>query len=854
MRHSIISTFLVVVLLFAGSQLALAKRVALVIGNDDYQEVVKLQKAANDATAMAEVLTSVGFEVIRAKNVSRRDMNFQLQTFYSKLEPGDEALFFYAGHGIEISGRNYLLPTDIPSAKPGREDFIKSEAIPVDRILRSIRRRATRVAIMILDACRDNPFPSEGTRSLGASRGLARMPTAEGTFIMYSAGVGQTALDRLSDDDPHPNSVFTRSLVPLIEKPGFSLTRTARLVRRQVQDLAGKVAHNQRPAYYDEVTGDFFFSGKGQQVTSTQAQPSKPTGTQGGSSSFDREALFWSSVKDSSSPAILNTYLKKYPDGQFAELAQLKIAELQRAAGLQSEGLQQTAPPKPADNTQNQQVATVTPPTTPSVPPAKAEPERVSLQAAVWPIGKWPEGITSDGQNLWIAESGVRKVAQMDAANGRIIKRIKVGRLPVDMVANTSGRVFSLIYTDGLVWSHPSRGKAKRLAKLRDYPADMVADDRFLYILTQPGGSSANTKVVRLDQRSGKAKGSGPIPDGSAAGIALVAGRIWLVHGNGRAGRISVLEPGSLRLRASFDVDAFVRSIAANGQGAFVAGGEWDKSGVVIGFDPQSGRQKARANLPGQFIAKLQVIQNHVIAVGNGGTIWVLSASDLSVKRVINTSFGQFQPQDVHVTPSTLFITTHRGQGVNGSVLAVRSWQPGGAQPPQDPPPPSLSLGTWKFDGRTSAEESEGRGVLYSASVNVSSAGGTASFILSCAPDDKKVELAMLGHERFEALAKSALKAGRGRFGSQDSYIDLVIDGQPYPLKANFYEMNGELNLDRGYRANGRIMTGLLRSSVATLNAARDRISIPLRNSTKAICSALRQCGIAQAHCRAKGQ
>ena len=274
----------------------------------------------------------------------------------------------------------------------------------------------------------------------------------------------------------------------------------------------------------------------------------------------------------------------------------------------------------------------------------------------------------------------------------------------------------------------------------------------------------------------------------------------------------------------------------------------------MIGFDPQSGRQKARANLPGQFIAKLQVIQNHVIAVGNGGTIWVLSASDLSVKRVINTSFGQFQPQDVHVTPSTLFITTHRGQGVNGSVLAVRSWQPGGAQPPQDPPPPSLSLGTWKFDGRTSAEESEGRGVLYSASVNVSSAGGTASFILSCAPDDKKVELAMLGHERFEALAKSALKAGRGRFGSQDSYIDLVIDGQPYPLKANFYEMNGELNLDRGYRANGRIMTGLLRSSVATLNAARDRISIPLSNSTKAICSALRQCGIAQAHCRAKGQ
>lgn len=842
------------VLLLAGGQVAAAKRVALVIGNDDYQEVVKLQKAGNDATAMAEALAGAGFEVIRAKNVSRREMNFQLQTFYSKLEPGDEALFFYAGHGIEISGRNYLLPTDIPSAKPGREDFIKSEAIPVDRILRSIRRRATRVAIMILDACRDNPFPSEGTRSLGGTRGLARMASAEGTFIMYSAGVGQTALDRLSDDDPHPNSVFTRSLVPLIKKPGFSLTRTARMVRRQVQDLAGQVAHNQRPAYYDEVTGDFFFSGKDQEAVATQTQPPKPADTQGGSGSIDREALFWSSVKDSSSPAILNTYLKKYPDGQFAELAQLKIAELQRAAGLQSEGLQGSTPPKPAAEPQDQQVAVATPPATPSEPLPKPGPERVNLQASVWPIGKWPEGITSDGQNLWIAESGVRHVAQMDATNGRIIKRVKVGRLPVDMVANPAGRVFSLIYTDGLVWSHPGRGKSKRIAKLRDYPADMVANDRYLYILTQPGGSSANTKVVRVDQRSGKAKGSGPIQDGSAAGIALVAGRVWLVHGNGRAGRISVLEPDTLRLRAIFDVKAFVRSIAANSQGAFVAGGEWDKSGVVIGFDPQTGLQRARADLPGQFIAKLQVFQNHVIAVGNGGTIWILSNSDLSVKRVINTSFGQFQPQDVHVTPSTLFITTHRGKGVNGSVLAVRNWQPGASEQPQDPPQPSLSLGAWKFDGRTSAEESEGRGVLYSASVSVSGAGEDAAFILSCAPDDKKIELAMLGRERFEALARTALKAGRGRFGSQDSYIDLVIDGQPYPLKAEFYEMNGELNLDRGYRANGRIMTGLLRSSVATLNAARSRISIPLRNSTKAICKALRQCGIVQSHCKAKGQ
>ncbi|MCP5084960.1 MAG: hypothetical protein GY948_25020 [Alphaproteobacteria bacterium] len=855
MRRSIFSVFFVALLLAASGNFALAKRVALVIGNDDYQEVVKLQKAANDAKAMGDVLESVGFEVYRANNVARRNMNFQLQSFYSKLQPGDEALFFYAGHGIEIAGRNFLLPTDIPSAKPGGEDFIKSEAVPVDRILRSIRKRGARVSIMVLDACRDNPFPNEGTRSLGGTRGLARMPTAEGTFIMYSAGVGQTALDRLSDDDPHPNSVFTRSLVPLIKKPGFSLTRTARLVRREVQDLAGKISHNQRPAYYDEVTGDFYFSGKEKKVTNVPSQPAKPsppkpTGQSGGTPSFEIESLFWSSVKDSSNPAIIKTYLTKYPNGLFAELARVKLAELTKPAPPQK-----PKPVKPADNGQNPQVAVVTPPTTPSVTPTKPKPkpERVTLQASVWPIGKWPEGITSDGQNLWIAESGVRRVAQMDPTNGRVIKRVKVGRLPVDMVADPTGQVFSLVYTDGLVWSHPARGKGIRLAKLTDYPEDLVADSKFLWVLTHPGGSSANTKVVRIDRRSGTIKRSNALPDQNASAIALSRGRIWMVHGQGRGGRISVIDANTLARGGSIGVNVFLTAIVSGNQGMFVSGGEFNKSGTVVKYNPGNGREEARVQLPGQFVGKLAAFQDHVVAIGSGGTIWVLAASDLSIRRVITLNFGQYQAQDMHVTASTLFITTHRGQGSNGSVLAVRNWQPGGAQQPE-PVEPSLSLGTWKFDGRTSAEESEGRGVVYSASVDVSSSSGPASFILSCYPDGKRIELAMLGQERFEALAKSALKAGRGRFGGKDSFIDLVIDGQPYPLKANYFEMNGELNLDSGYRANGRILNGLLRSSGATLNAARNQISIPLRNSTNTICRALKQCGITQAHCHAKGQ
>jgi len=127
---------------------ASAKRVALVIGNDAYTEVERLQKAVNDARAMAETLGDVGFDVTQAENLSRREMNQQLQSFASRLEVGDEALFFYAGHGVEIEGRNYLLPTDIPNASLGQDDFVKSEAVAVDEVLDRIRSRGTRISIL----------------------------------------------------------------------------------------------------------------------------------------------------------------------------------------------------------------------------------------------------------------------------------------------------------------------------------------------------------------------------------------------------------------------------------------------------------------------------------------------------------------------------------------------------------------------------------------------------------------------------------------------------------------------------------------------------------------------------------
>lgn len=246
------------VLLQQNEQSALPQinRRALVIGVDGYQNLAALQKARNDAQAVSNTLAALGFDVTTLYDASRRDINSAVSTFANRIEPGDEVLFYFAGHGVEVDGRNYLLPSDVPVVNFGDESFLTGESIAADRVLGTFQRKGARSTIMILDACRNNPFPRDGQRSVGGSRGLVRMEPPEGAFILYSAGAGQTALDRLSDNDANPNSVFTRALLSRLNQPGMTLHQLAKQVRRDVQDLAATVNHDQFPAYYDQMSGE----------------------------------------------------------------------------------------------------------------------------------------------------------------------------------------------------------------------------------------------------------------------------------------------------------------------------------------------------------------------------------------------------------------------------------------------------------------------------------------------------------------------------------------------------------------------------------------------------------------------
>lgn len=248
---SAVLTFVVL----TGAQ-AQQRRVALVIGNDTYENVAPLQKARNDARAMATELERLGFEVVKAEDVGRRAISRAVLEMEKRIQPGDVALFFYAGHGFSIEGRNYLLPVDIPAPEPGEEAIVQDEAFLADELADRLRQAGASTAILVLDACRDNPFATAGKRSLAGTRGLSRMSPSEGVFVLFSAGLNQAALDRLSDQDADPNSVFTRTLLEQLKSPGKTIVEIAKETQVKVKTLAAKVGHDQAPAYYDQIIGN----------------------------------------------------------------------------------------------------------------------------------------------------------------------------------------------------------------------------------------------------------------------------------------------------------------------------------------------------------------------------------------------------------------------------------------------------------------------------------------------------------------------------------------------------------------------------------------------------------------------
>src|SRR6267154_2729953 len=310
---------------FTASAAKADRRVAFVVGNGTYKNVSPLPNPPIDAKSMAAVLRNVGFEVVEGTNLTRDKMTERLLEFGKKAQGADVAVFFYAGHGIAISGTNYLLPIDADIKS--EMDVKLGAAINIDLTLDQTMSDA-KVKLVFLDACRDNPFAAKiksnyATRSVNVQTGLAEMKSGEGTLIAFATGPGQTALDGQEGS----NSPFTRALMANIATPGVEIQQAMTKVRAQVNEETNK---GQLPWGHTNLIGSVYLN----PVAAPAANAAAPavTGTvaaaapSGGS---DVELEFWRSIKESNKPEELNAYLTNYPNGQFKSLALARIASLQ---------------------------------------------------------------------------------------------------------------------------------------------------------------------------------------------------------------------------------------------------------------------------------------------------------------------------------------------------------------------------------------------------------------------------------------------------------------------------------------------------------------------------------------------
>ena len=251
-------------------------RLAFVVGNDAYRNVDPLRKAVNDARSVSRGLQQLGFRVTLAENLEWRQHVEKFAAFENSIQPGDTAFLFYSGHGVEIDGANYLIPIDAPKVAPEQQSLLKDVSISTDNLIQRLKGRGSRTQIIVLDACRENPFRQSNGRSVGGARGLAGARLPGGVFMIYSAGVGEVALDRLSDNDNNPNSVFTRSFLPLLEDPGNSLITVAKQTRAKVKSLASSIGQTQSPAYYDKIDGELFLAKGSAPLAAPAPEPERP--------------------------------------------------------------------------------------------------------------------------------------------------------------------------------------------------------------------------------------------------------------------------------------------------------------------------------------------------------------------------------------------------------------------------------------------------------------------------------------------------------------------------------------------------------------------------------------------------
>ncbi|MCH8998311.1 MAG: caspase family protein [Proteobacteria bacterium] len=322
----------------AQAQAQAGRRVALVIGNSAYENTVPLPNPRNDAEALAEVLGGLGFEVLEGIDLDRASMTGLLRRYADRLKDASVGLFFYAGHGLQVDGLNYLVPVD---ARLEEENDLPFEAVELNLVLRLMQRQVP-TSLVFMDACRNNPLAQNLSRSMGPSRavvvgqGLARVSTGVGMLIAYA-----TQPDAVAADGAGRHSPFTGALLKHIAAPGLEVRQVLSRVReRVVRESGGR----QVPWDNSSLTSDFYFAAK-------PPEAKQPAAALTAVDPALLDLTFWNSVEGGRDPADFQAYLQEFPEGRFVRLARNRIRALapDRTAAAQPQAAQpQAAQPQAA--------------------------------------------------------------------------------------------------------------------------------------------------------------------------------------------------------------------------------------------------------------------------------------------------------------------------------------------------------------------------------------------------------------------------------------------------------------------------------------------------------------------------
>lgn len=318
-------TLLVLAFIASTSFSQTPKRFALVIGNDSYRTVEPLKNARNDARAFAQTMRDAKFEVIAQDDLSREQFWGVIDRVKGRMNKGDELVFYFAGHGVQIGANQYLLPVDIPVPDSDRQ--VERSAIPLVEVLDSFSD--ARVSVFVIDACRDNPFPKRSTRSIGGTRGLSRPEPTTGQIVILSAGRDQKALDSVPGRSSQ-NGLFTHELIQVIRNGNPEVRTAFETVKERVDDVARKANHQQRPAVSHDLRGNFFFYPESRQalVASIAPAPTLRIESRLPPTDVEIEAQAWEDAQRANTFAAYQAFITAYPNSRYAGRARIGLAAL----------------------------------------------------------------------------------------------------------------------------------------------------------------------------------------------------------------------------------------------------------------------------------------------------------------------------------------------------------------------------------------------------------------------------------------------------------------------------------------------------------------------------------------------